>query len=253
MDALAFDVEDKHLVRVLLTPESQFLGERLVSVRCEHHVDCLTLSWLQCSMVRPHLEAVALVVLSVGRSRHGRRVSLNSFLREGPVTGDFLVVLEADLHRFASVDANAIEVESLGGQDQLGDSDVGHEVDGVLGTVLDVDRDRVLLLAELRGLPCREHHIEVLTGVREEVGYFVRLDVEAGRVQSLLSEVERYLHLAGIGQAERPLGRLADDHVAEVADVRSNVHSLVIQGRNRARCCHLSHALSRQSCFSSEC
>jgi len=104
-------------------------------------------------MVRPHLESISLVVaLAVSGSTDHRRGVALSLLREAPVTGDFLVVLEADFDSLASVNAHTIEVKRLRVESKLGDRDICNEVNGIFRTVLDVDRDSVLLLAKLGGL-----------------------------------------------------------------------------------------------------
>ena len=177
----------------------------------------------------PDLEPVAfIVVFTVSRSTDRRSVAL-SLLREAPVTGDFLVVLKADLDSLASVDADAIEVESLRVEGQLGDRDVGNEVDGVLGTILDVDGDRVLLLAELRSLASGEYDVEVLASIGKKVSDLVRLDIKTGSLEGVLPEVERDLHLASVSEAERPACSLADDDIAKVTHVASDVDTLVVR------------------------
>ena len=164
MDALTLDIQDEHLVGVLGALEGQLLREGFVCVWSEHHVHCLSLTWLQGAVVRPDLEPLSIVVFAVATLADHAWLGL---LGEGPVAGDLLVVLKSDLDRLASVDADAIEVEGLRVKSELGDRNIGNELDRVFWSILDVNGDLIALLAELGSLPRRQDDIEVLAGVRE--------------------------------------------------------------------------------------
>lgn len=67
VDALAFHIQNEHLVSVLEAFERQFLGEQLVGVWSEHDIDSLLLAWEQSAMMGPDLETITLVIaLAVG-------------------------------------------------------------------------------------------------------------------------------------------------------------------------------------------
>ena len=191
MDALTLDVQDEHLVSILQALEREFLSEWLVSVWSEHDIHGLLLTRLQSAMVRPHLESIAFVIaLAVSRSGSNRRCVTLSLLREAPVTGDLLIVLKANLDSLASVDADTIKVKCLRVEGQLGDRDVSNEVNRVLGTILDVNGDRVLLLAKLARLASSQYNVEELARVREQVDDLIGLNIESSCLKRILSEVE---------------------------------------------------------------
>ena len=47
VDAIALDIQDEHLVRVLSAPEGKLLLELLITIWCKHYVDSLALTRLQ--------------------------------------------------------------------------------------------------------------------------------------------------------------------------------------------------------------
>jgi len=164
MNTLTLYVQDEHFVSVLCALEGQLLSESFVSVGSEHHIDRLPLAWLQGTVVRPYLEPFTVVILAV--SACGKSVGLG-LLREGPVTWNFLVVLESDLDSLASVNANAIKVKSLWEESELGDSHISDKLDRILRPILDINRDLVALLSKLGCLSRGDDHVEELTSIGE--------------------------------------------------------------------------------------
>ena len=120
------------------------------------------------------MESLTVVVFAVSALTEHAGFSL---LREGPVARDFLVVLKSDLDSLASVDADAFEVKRLWEESEFGDGHVCDELNRVLRPILDIDRDLVALLAKLGCLSRGEDNVEVLTGIRKQIGHLIRLNV----------------------------------------------------------------------------
>ena len=135
------------MARVVRALESELLGEGLITVGCEEHVNSGALSGEEETRVRPHLESVTFLVSTSAATNH-HHLRHGALGTELPLTRDFLFVLKSDFNSFASVDADFAKIEKLrtlfilmlpvlGAE--LWDSELRDELDGVGRTILNLN------------------------------------------------------------------------------------------------------------------
>lgn len=149
---------------------------------------------------------------------------------EFPLTGDLLLVLKSNFNSLASVNTDLSEVKKLGGHAELGDSELRDELDGVGGTILNLNWHRYDVETIGVVLASRVGHVKHDGLVSKHLHGLVGLNSDLSVVEHLLVELERYGDLTDVSESEGLLALASNHDVSEVTDVGGDVDVIKVDG-----------------------
>jgi hypothetical protein len=121
---------------------------------------------------------------------------------EIPFADDIFVILNTNFNRLASINTDSVKVNCISGHRDLGDCEICSEVDGILGSVLDVDWNQVPLTTILGSLASRHDSFKQNRLVWHNFLGLVWLNCKSCDVEQFLIKVKADRDLATICQSE---------------------------------------------------